>query len=88
MVRNLASKLLLLAVLLGLGATPLRAAEKYIVVASTTSTVNSGLFDVLLPQFTKQTGIEVRVVERSDRPTAAWRGHYDSLLLFSSQSGG
>ncbi len=38
------------------------AADKYITVASTTSTANSGLFDFLLPKFTKETGIEVRVV--------------------------
>ena len=38
------------------------AAEKFIIVQSTTSTQNSGLFDYLLPKFTKKTGIEVRVV--------------------------
>ncbi|HSR72408.1 MAG TPA: substrate-binding domain-containing protein [Kiloniellales bacterium] len=38
------------------------AQDKYITVASTTSTENSGLFDVLLPEFTDKTGIEVRVV--------------------------
>ena len=38
------------------------AADKYITVASTTSTANSGLFDFLLPKFTAKTGIEVRVV--------------------------
>lgn len=38
------------------------AAEKFIVVQSTTSTQNSGLFDYMLPIFTKKTGIEVRVV--------------------------
>ncbi|MDA0219462.1 MAG: substrate-binding domain-containing protein [Proteobacteria bacterium] len=34
----------------------------FIVVQSTTSTQNSGLFDYLLPIFTEKTGIEVRVV--------------------------
>jgi tungstate transport system substrate-binding protein len=38
------------------------AAEQFITVASTTSTDNSGLFDFLLPDFTEQSGIEVRVV--------------------------
>ena len=38
------------------------AEERFIIVQSTTSTQNSGLFDVLLPEFTKKTGIEVRVV--------------------------
>jgi tungstate transport system substrate-binding protein len=38
------------------------AQEKYIIVQSTTSTENSGLFKHLLPMFTKKTGIGVRVV--------------------------
>jgi tungstate transport system substrate-binding protein len=37
-------------------------AGKFIVVQSTTSTENSGLFKYLLPLFTAKTGIEVRVV--------------------------
>jgi tungstate transport system substrate-binding protein len=36
--------------------------DNFIIVQSTTSTQNSGLFDYILPQFTKKTGIEVRVV--------------------------
>ena len=39
-----------------------RAQDKAIVVASTTSTEQSGLFGHLLPAFTKKTGIAVRVV--------------------------
>jgi len=42
--------------------TGLKADENFIIVQSTTSTQNSGLFDHILPQFTKKTGIEVRVV--------------------------
>lgn len=38
------------------------AAERFILVQSTTSTQNSGLFDHLLPLFKDATGIEVRVV--------------------------
>jgi tungstate transport system substrate-binding protein len=38
------------------------AAKPYIVMASTTSTEQSGLFPHLLPQFTQASGIEVRVV--------------------------
>src|SRR5690349_4900411 len=46
-----------------LGLVPTASAEdKFITVASTTSTENSGLFTWLLPAFTKATGIEVRVV--------------------------
>lgn len=37
-------------------------ADEFILVQSTTSTQNSGLYDHLLPQFTEKTGIEVRVV--------------------------
>ena len=38
------------------------APDRFIVVQSTTSTRNSGLFDHILPMFTGKTGIEVRVV--------------------------
>lgn len=41
---------------------PAHAAGESIIVQSTTSTQNSGLFDYLLPIFTKKTGIEVNVV--------------------------
>ncbi len=43
-------------------ALPAGAAERFITVASTTSTEQSGLFKHLLPVFEKKTGIEVRVV--------------------------
>ena len=39
-----------------------KAEPPYITVSSTTSTKNSGLYDYLLPKFTEETGIEVRVV--------------------------
>jgi tungstate transport system substrate-binding protein len=41
---------------------PARAQERFIVVASTTSTEQSGLFGHILPAFKARTGIEVRVV--------------------------
>ena len=47
--------------MLGIATAPARSAG-YIVLQSTTSTENSGLFTHLLPLFTKKTGIEVRVV--------------------------
>jgi len=43
-------------------ALPAHAADGFIVVQSTTSTRNSGLYDAILPQFTRASGIEVRVV--------------------------
>jgi tungstate transport system substrate-binding protein len=39
-----------------------QAENPFIIVQSTTSTQNSGLFDDLLPKFTAKTGIDVRVV--------------------------
>jgi len=45
-----------------LGAAPALAQDKSIVVASTTSTQDSGLFGHILPRFKAKTGIEVRVV--------------------------
>jgi len=51
---------LLLAALIA--ALPALAQEKFIVVASTTSTEQSGLFGHILPAFQNKTGIQVRVV--------------------------
>ena len=45
-----------------LAVAPLASAQKFITVASTTSTEQSGLFKHLLPLFEKKTGIQVRVV--------------------------
>ncbi|MFT8242869.1 substrate-binding domain-containing protein [Roseomonas sp. BN140053] len=53
--------LLALAALLPL-ALPAAAQERFITVASTTSTEQSGLFGYLLPLFTRDSGITVRVV--------------------------
>ena len=39
-----------------------KAEERFIILQSTTSTQNSGLFDAILPRFRAKTGIEVRVV--------------------------
>lgn len=41
---------------------PASAEDKSIVVQSTTSTANSGLYDAILPKFTEKTGIKVNVV--------------------------
>jgi len=52
-----------LVMLLTLGLSQVSHAENpYIVVQSTTSTQNSGLLDTILPKFTKDSGIDVRVV--------------------------
>src|SRR5581483_1434810 len=59
-----ARKLLLALVPLALvlAAQPASAQEKSIVVASTTSTQDSGLFGYLLPIFKHKTGIDVKVI--------------------------
>jgi tungstate transport system substrate-binding protein len=63
MIRRSFLALTLAATAVGLAfATAADAQDKFIVVQSTTSTQNSGLFDHLLPIFTKKTGIAVRVV--------------------------
>jgi len=45
-------------------AAPVLAQEKSIVVASTTSTQDSGLFDHILPLFKARTGIDVKVISQ------------------------
>ncbi len=47
---------------LGLFTGAANAAERFIVLQSTTSTQNSGLLDAILPGFEAETGIDVRVV--------------------------
>ncbi|MEX0276401.1 MAG: substrate-binding domain-containing protein [Ruegeria sp.] len=59
MIRNLIRAA---SVSLGLLALPANAEEPFIVVQSTTSTQNSGLFEHILPWFEAETGIDVRVV--------------------------
>jgi tungstate transport system substrate-binding protein len=51
-----------LGAILALFASTLQGQERFITVASTTSTEQSGLFGHLLPIFERQTGIKVRVV--------------------------
>ena len=51
-----------LVIALVLGAAPALAQDKSIVVASTTSTQDSGLFGHILPLFKAKTGIDVKVV--------------------------
>ncbi len=58
---SLAVRLLLALALLGVTALP-AAAQRFITVASTTSTQDSGLFGYLLPIFKQKSGIDVHVV--------------------------
>lgn len=67
---------------------PAVAAERFITVASTTSTEHSGLFDYILPQFQQATGIEVRVVAVGTGQAIknAERGDADVLLVHHQPS--
>ena len=64
------------------------AADRFITVASTTSTENSGLFGHILPLFTKKTGIEVRVVAvgTGQAIRLAERGDADVLFVHHQAS--
>jgi tungstate transport system substrate-binding protein len=73
---------------LGLWASPTLGDERFIVVASTTSTQDSGLFEYLLPLFTKKTGIEVRVVAKGTGQAIdlAKKGDADVLFVHDKKS--
>jgi tungstate transport system substrate-binding protein len=60
--RRFIRNLVLALPLLALAANGFGQDRPFIVVQSTTSTQNSGLFDYILPMFTARTGIDVRVV--------------------------
>jgi tungstate transport system substrate-binding protein len=64
------------------------AADRFITVASTTSTENSGLFHYLLPLFQRDTGIEVRVVAvgTGQAIELARRGDADVLFVHHKPS--
>ena len=63
--------------------TAASAAQPFIVVASTTSTQDSGLFDDLLPKFEKKSGVDVRVVAvgTGEAIGIAERGDADVLFV-------
>jgi tungstate transport system substrate-binding protein len=69
-------------------ASPVAAGERYIVVGSTTSTQDSGLFGWLLPAFTKASGIEVRVVAKGTGEAIKMgeAGDADVLLVHDPKS--
>jgi tungstate transport system substrate-binding protein len=81
MVRHICAGLV--ALLTAVGAAEATSVKPFIVVASTTSTDNSGLFAHLLPMFTAESGIEVRVVARGTGQAIrmAESGDADVLLV-------
>ena len=68
--------------------TVAQAVERRIVLASTTSTDNSGLYDYLLPKFTAETGIKVNVVAVGTGRALkiAEQGDADLLIVHDEQS--
>src|SRR5580693_2022738 len=64
-------------------ASPVTAQEKSIIVASTTSTQDSGLFGYLLPIFKKKTGIDVKVIAQGTGQAldTARRGDADVVFV-------
>jgi tungstate transport system substrate-binding protein len=76
---------ILIAVCLGLATLlkPATAQDRFITLASTTSTENSGLFDHILPRFRDESGIEVRVVAvgTGQALELGRRGDVDALLI-------
>ncbi len=87
--RGLGRLLLGLALLVSLlSAGEAAASGRYIVIASTTSTENSGLFAHILPLFTAKTGIAVRVVAvgTGQAIRMARRGDADVLLVHDTPS--
>lgn len=69
-------------------AVPAHAQDRFIVLASTTSTEQSGLFAHLLPRFTAETGIAVRVVALGTGQAldVARRGDADVTLIHDPQA--
>ncbi|MCH8841683.1 MAG: substrate-binding domain-containing protein [SAR324 cluster bacterium] len=71
-----------------LAAAPLEAGERFLTLASTTSTENSGLFAHILPLFEADTGIAVRVVARGTGQALrlARNGDADVVLVHDRES--
>jgi tungstate transport system substrate-binding protein len=85
-----ARRRLILAVALAaaLGASPAPAQDKSIVVASTTSTQDSGLFGHILPLFKAKTGIDVKVVAQGTGQAldTARRGDADVVFVHAKSA--
>ena len=69
------------------GSRAAQAQEKFIVLASTTSTQDSGLFGHILPLFKARTGIEVRVVAQGTGQALATARNGDADVVFVHDKG-
>lgn len=65
-----------------LAAAPAPAQDKFITVASTTSTEQSGLFGHILPLFKAKTGIDVRVIAQGTGQALATGRRGDADVVF------
>jgi tungstate transport system substrate-binding protein len=81
--RRLAAFIFATILAVGSAGPTVRAQDRFITLASTTSTEESGLFGYLLPIFRRKTGIEVRVVAVGTGQALAIgaRGDADALLV-------
>ncbi|KJC50838.1 substrate-binding domain-containing protein [Bradyrhizobium sp. LTSP857] len=77
-----------IAVLLAVLSTPVSAQSQTIIVASTTSTQDSGLFDYLLPIVREKTGIEVKVLAQGTGQAldTARRGDADVVFVHAKSA--
>jgi len=75
----------IVALLLFSGGTPAQAQEKTVILATTTSTQDSGLLDVLIPIFEKKTGYFVKTIAVGSGQAMAMgqKGEADVLLVHS-----
>ena len=75
----------IVALLLVSGGTPVQAQQKTIILATTTSTQDSGLLDVLIPVFEKKTGYFVKTIAVGSGQAMAMgqKGEADVLLVHS-----
>lgn len=84
--RHLAALILILLIATGCGSTAARGpARPDIILATTTSTQDSGLLDVLVPMFEKQTGYRVKTIAVGTGQALAMgeKGEADVLLVHS-----
>lgn len=70
------------------GINPAHAAQKDIILATTTSTYDTGLLDVLIPVFEKKTGYRVKTIAIGSGQAMAMgeRGEADVLLVHSPEA--
>jgi len=71
---------LLLALAMTLSMVGIAAAQKNVILATTTSTQDSGLLDVLLPIFEKKMGVTVKVISVGTGQALAVPGEHGAVI--------